>query len=74
MIQQWFGFDLKFNGESSLLLLLGSVIYLYGGMPFLRGMVGEIKCSNIGMMKLVTLAISVVYFYSVAIVLLLQVF
>lgn len=68
MVQQWFGFDLKFNGDNYLLLLLGSVIYLYGGMPFLRGMLAEIKYSNIGMMTLVALAISVAYFYSAAIV------
>src|SRR5215210_3995206 len=68
MVQQWFGFDLKFNGDNYLLLLLGSVIYFYGGMPFLKGMLGEIKYSNIGMMTLVALAISVAYFYSAAVV------
>src|SRR3954451_17819583 len=43
MIQQWFGFDLRFNGEKYLLLLLGSIIYFYGGMPFFKGMISEIK-------------------------------
>ncbi|HEY6977806.1 MAG TPA: heavy metal translocating P-type ATPase [Chitinophagaceae bacterium] len=68
MIQQWFGFDLSFSGDKYLLLLLGSVIYFYGGMPFFKGMIDEIKYSNIGMMTLVALAISVAFFYSVAVV------
>ena len=68
MIQQWFGFDLSFSGDKYLLLLLGSIIYFYGGMPFFKGMISEIKYSNIGMMTLVALAISVAFFYSVAVV------
>src|SRR3954469_18571275 len=43
MIQQWFGFNLRFNGDKYLLLLLGSVIYFYGGIPFFKGMISEIK-------------------------------
>jgi Cu2+-exporting ATPase len=38
-------------------------------MPFLKGMVGEIKSKAIGMMTLVALAISVAYFYSIAVAL-----
>jgi Cu2+-exporting ATPase len=68
MIQQWFGFDLSFSGDKYLLLLLGSIIYFYGGMPFFKGMISEIKYSNIGMMTLVALAISVAFFYSVAVI------
>src|SRR4051812_28501817 len=68
MIQQWFGFDLRFNGDKYLLLLLGSVIYFYGGMPFFKGMLSEIKYNNIGMMTLIAVAISVAFFYSVAVV------
>ena len=36
MIQQWIGFELKFRGDKYLLLTLGTVIYLYGGMPFFK--------------------------------------
>jgi len=39
MIQQWAGFHLMFPGDKYVLLLLGTAIYLYGGMPFLKGMV-----------------------------------
>src|SRR5579875_1952719 len=68
MIQHWFGFHIIFTGSQYVLLLLGCVIYFYGGMPFLKGMASEIKDKAIGMMTLVALAISVAFIYSVAIV------
>lgn len=68
MIQQWARFHLMFAGDQYILLGLGTVIYFYGGVPFLRGMVSEIKDQAIGMMTLVALAISVAFFYSVAVV------
>src|SRR4051794_9417527 len=43
MIQQWAGFNLMFPSDQYILLVLGSVIYCYGGMPFLKGMISEIK-------------------------------
>lgn len=69
MIQHWFGFHIAFPGDRYLLLGLGSIIYFYGGSPFLTGMVREIKYRNIGMMTLVALAITVAYVYSVAVAL-----
>ena len=68
MIQQWFGFELRFAGDKYVLLILSSIIYFYGGMPFLKGMATEIRDKAIGMMTLVALAISVAYFYSLAVV------
>lgn len=68
MIQQWLGFTLAFPGDKYVLLALGTFIYFYGGMPFLKGMIGEIKANATGMMTLVALAITVAYIYSVAIV------
>jgi P-type Cu2+ transporter len=68
MIQHWFGFHIVFAGSQYVLLLLGSVIYFYGGMPSLKGMISEIKDKAIGMMTLVALAISVAFIYSVAVV------
>src|SRR5215211_1246736 len=68
MIQQWFGFDLRFTGDKYVLLLLGAFIYVYGGMPFLKGMVSETKDKAVGMMTLVALAITVAFIYSAAIV------
>src|SRR5829696_3587187 len=34
MIQHWFGFRISFQGDKYLLLVLGTIIYFYGGMPF----------------------------------------
>lgn len=68
MVQEWFGFNIAFPGDKYVLLALGTIIYIYGGMPFLKGMVGEIKAKAIGMMTLVAIAISVAYIYSVAVV------
>lgn len=68
MIQEWLGFSIKFSNDKYVLLTLGTIIYIYGGMPFLKGMVGEIRAKAIGMMTLVAIAISVAYLYSVAVV------
>jgi Cu2+-exporting ATPase len=68
MIQHWFGFHISFSGNKYVLLLLGTVIYVYGGMPFLKGMVSEIQDKAIGMMALVALAITVAFIYSVAVI------
>jgi Cu2+-exporting ATPase len=68
MIQQWFGFKIEFPGSNYVLLAFGTVIYFYGGTPFLKGMVSEIRDNAIGMMTLVALAISISYIYSVAVI------
>ena len=67
MIQNWLGFEISFPGDKYVLLALGIAIYIYGGMPFLKGMVGEIKAKAIGMMTLVAIAITVALVYSVAV-------
>lgn len=69
IIQQWFGFELSFAGDKYVLLILCSVIYFYGGMPFFKGMISEIKFGNIGMMTLVALVISVAFIYRATVVL-----
>lgn len=68
MIQEWFGFEVDFAFEKTLLLVLSTIVYVYGGWPFLKGSVKELKDKNPGMMTLIGLAISVAYFYSVAVV------
>ena len=68
MIQQWFGFEILFTGDQYVLLLLSSFIYFYGGMPFLKGLVSEVRDNAIGMMTLVAVAITVAFIYSVAVV------
>ncbi len=68
MIQDWLNFSMRFPGDKYVLLALGTIIYFYGGMPFLKGLVTEIRNKAIGMMTLVALAITVAFVYSVAIV------
>jgi len=68
MIQQWLGFNFQFPGDGYALLALSSVVFFYGGWPFLKGLAGEISVKNPGMMTLIGFAISVAYIYSVAIV------
>jgi P-type Cu2+ transporter len=68
MIQQWFGFEIMFTGDKYVLLLLSTFIYVYGGMPFLKGLASEVKDNAIGMMTLVAVAITVAFIYSVAVV------
>ena len=69
MIQHWLGVDWSLPGASYILLVLSSVVYFYGGWPFLQGLASEIKARALGMMTLVAVAITVAYVYSVAIVL-----
>jgi Cu2+-exporting ATPase len=68
MIQHFIGVDWHFRGSSYILFALSSVVYFYGGWPFLKGWVNEIKTRNPGMMFLIGFAITVAYIYSVAIV------
>lgn len=58
-----------FAGEEWVALALSSVIYFWGGWPFLTGALPEIRSGRPGMMTLVALAISTAYFYSAAVTL-----
>lgn len=68
MIQQFIGVNWQFTGSSYILFALSSVVFFYGGWPFLTGLASEVKAKNPGMMFLIGFAISVAYLYSVAIV------
>jgi Cu2+-exporting ATPase len=65
-IQTWFGFTLETPFQKEILFLLSSVIYVYGGLPFLRGTVQEVKKRQPGMMTLIGTAISFAFFFSTA--------
>lgn len=67
-IQSFFGFELLFPGADFLTFLLSSVVYFYGGYPFLNGIKEELAEKSPGMMTLIAIAISVAYFYSSAVV------
>lgn len=66
MIQMWLGVNWQFTGSKYLLFALSSIVYFYGGWPFLTGLIDELKVKAPGMMTLIALAISVAYFYSTA--------
>lgn len=68
MIQHWLNIHISFPGSKYILLALSSVVFFYGGWPFLKGLVDETKAKNPGMMFLIGFAITVAYGYSVAIV------
>lgn len=68
MIQHWLNVDWSFPGSVYVLLILSSVVFFYGGWPFLTGLVNEVKSKLLGMMTLVAVAITVAYVYSVAII------
>ena len=68
MIQQFIGVNWQFAGASYILFALSSVVYIYGGWPFLKGLVNEVKTKTPGMMFLIGFAITVAYVYSAAIV------
>src|SRR5260221_10458373 len=69
MIQHGLGLGdaLRFRGDGLVLFALSSVIYVYGGRPFLTGFSAEVRNGEPGMMTLVAVAISVAYFYSAAV-------
>jgi P-type Cu2+ transporter len=68
MIQQFLGVDWHFAGSQYILFALSTIVFFYGGWPFLKGLVDEVKAKNPGMMFLIGFAITVAYAYSVAIV------
>lgn len=70
MIQAFLGLGdaLRFSGDLYLLFIFSSLVFFYGGYPFLKGLFDELKGKNPGMMTLIALAISVAYFYSSAVV------
>ena len=66
MIQDFFGYDLLLPGNPYVLFALSTFVYFWGGWPFLKGFYNEIKSKGPGMMTLISMAISVAYFYSAA--------
>ena len=66
MIQRFFGYELLLPGNDYVLFGLSTIVYFYGGWPFLKGFKDELKKRSPGMMTLISMAISVAYFYSSA--------
>ena len=66
MIQKFFGFKILLPGNEYILLFLSTIVYFWGGWPFLKGFTEEIRSRSPGMMTLISMAITVAYFYSSA--------
>ena len=68
MIQDLLGFEFALFGEVDKYLLFGlsSIVFFYGGWPFLTGLVDELKEKQPGMMTLIAVAITVAWGYSTA--------
>lgn len=66
MIHGLFGFEILLPGNQYILFALSSVVYFYGGWPFLKGIWSEVKEGAPGMMTLIAMAITVAYVYSSA--------
>ena len=67
MIQEWLGFTMPaFPGSQFIVPVLSIVVFLYGGLPFLRMAVPELRNRQPGMMTLISLAITVAFVYSLA--------
>ena len=68
MLQSALGYRAPaFAGSRWIPALFGTAVFLYGGLPFLRGAVGELRARLPGMMTLIALAISVAFAFSVAV-------
>jgi len=66
--QEWFGYEpLSFTGAGWVNPLLSTVLFFHAGSVFLRGGARELRVRQPGMMTLISIAISVAYFYSLAV-------
>ena len=66
MVMDWFGYELDFAGMSLVGPVLGSILFFWGGWPFLAGGLQEARERRPGMMLLIAMAIGVAYTASAA--------
>lgn len=57
-------FQFQFAGSDILVVLLATILFIYGGSPFLKGAVAELKARQPEMMTLISLGIVTAYGYS----------
>jgi len=69
LIQRALGFEdvLAFPGDGYVLFGLATVVFGYGGWPFLTGLAGELRQRQPGMMTLIGLALTIAWAYSSAV-------
>jgi Cu2+-exporting ATPase len=66
MVMDWFGYSLDFTGMDLVGPGLGTLLFFWGGRPFLTGGWSEARSRRPGMMLLIAMAISVAYGASLA--------
>ncbi|HEY6072677.1 MAG TPA: HAD-IC family P-type ATPase, partial [Anaerolineales bacterium] len=67
LLQNLLGYRaIEFSYSEWVAPILGSIIFFYGGMVFLRSALAELKARQPGMMTLIALAITTAYVYSLA--------
>ena len=67
MIQEWLGYTApSFPLSDRIPAILGAVVFVYGGLPFLKGGLQEVRDRQPGMMLLISLAIVVAFVASLA--------
>ncbi len=69
MIQMFLGFEFSFLGMGYVAAALSTLIFFYGGWPFLKGLKDELSSGGPGMMTLIAIAITTAWAYSSAVVL-----
>ncbi len=69
LVQGFLGISLSFRGDNFFLLYLSSIVFFYGGFPFFKGFITEMRDRAPGMMTLITLAVGVSFYYSTLVVL-----
>jgi Cu2+-exporting ATPase len=66
-VQHWLGYTApSFPGSGFIPAILGTVVFVYGGLVFIRGAWGELADHKPGMMTLISLAITVAFGTSLA--------
>src|SRR2546422_10442655 len=66
-VQGWFGYSApSFPLASRIPAIFGTVVFVYGGLPFLKGGVQELRDRQSGMMLLISLAIVVAFVSSLS--------
>ncbi|HUQ78149.1 MAG TPA: copper-translocating P-type ATPase [Patescibacteria group bacterium] len=61
-IQEWFGYSVPMLAVVEYVpAILGTIVFLYGGLVFIRGAQGELASRQPGMMTLISLAIAVAF-------------
>ena len=70
MIQGFLGLGdtLQFTGDTYISFILSSIVFFYGGWPFLKGLYDEVSDRQPGMMTLIGVAITAAYVYSTLVV------